>query len=206
MVSKSDHCLLVEQIEKQLDDYLGPCGFEYSFFLTGWYNLMVSPKLQLDMDLAPYSDCLAVCLISNPQMFEKTFVHWMNLWSFESGVESIQTELKRLKSEFANHDFTPNLTDYLDWTVFFTMNNFIKSMCANLQLKLDKFDFERLTSVKWIPDFALKPVTRLPYVHVQSAGYVSGLAYFYRPIDFGLSTNYVGCSLHPTYGGWFGFR
>ena len=60
-----------------------------------------------------------------------------------------------------------------------------------------------------IHDFDMQP-TRRPKVLVQTAGHVSGAAYYYQKNDV---ENYdwndkkiFGVSIHPVYGGWFSFR
>jgi len=46
-------------------------------------------------------------------------------------------------------------------------------------------------------------VHRRPKVLMQTAGHISGAAYFYRNT---ISKSALGVSIHPRYGGWFGFR
>jgi methylmalonic aciduria homocystinuria type C protein len=59
-------------------------------------------------------------------------------------------------------------------------------------------------------------VGRRPKVIVQVAGHVAGQAYYYQRKDIvdpdwkregtGAGSHVYGCSIHPKYGGWFGFR
>ena len=63
--------------------------------------------------------------------------------------------------------------------------------------------------VDFIQDFELLP-SRQPKLLVQTAGHVSGAAYYYQPshiIDPPWGTRRMfGVSMHPRYGGWFAFR
>lgn len=64
--------------------------------------------------------------------------------------------------------------------------------------------------LEFIQDFELLP-NRRPKLLVQTAGHVSGGAYYYRRQDCAIdpwesSKKIFGASLHPDYGGWFAFR
>ena len=60
-----------------------------------------------------------------------------------------------------------------------------------------------------IHDYELHP-TRRPKILVQTAGHVSGAAYYYQPSDddrkIWPNKKIFGVSLHSVYGGWFAFR
>ncbi|XP_002158852.3 cyanocobalamin reductase / alkylcobalamin dealkylase [Hydra vulgaris] len=60
-----------------------------------------------------------------------------------------------------------------------------------------------------IHDFDMGP-TRKPKVLVQTAGHVSGAAYYYQKKDVDYpdwkDKKLYGVSIHPVYGGWFSFR
>jgi len=56
-----------------------------------------------------------------------------------------------------------------------------------------------------IHDFDLQP-NRMPKVLVQTAGHVSGIAYYYQPKNGDPADCKVGVAIHKNYGGWFGFR
>ncbi|XP_071492457.1 cyanocobalamin reductase / alkylcobalamin dealkylase-like [Diadema antillarum] len=62
-----------------------------------------------------------------------------------------------------------------------------------------------------IQDFEMHPATRRPKLLVQTAGHVSGAAYYYKKEDVSnspwpLKKKIYGVSLHPNFGGWFAFR
>ena len=68
------------------------------------------------------------------------------------------------------------------------------------------FGEEKVDSIQ---DFELLP-SRRPKLLVQTAGHVSGAAYFYQASDvtdppWGTKRMF-GVSMHPRYGGWFAFR
>ncbi|CAH8468296.1 unnamed protein product [Schistosoma turkestanicum] len=204
---------IVQCLLKELTEELSPYGFDISPFLSGWYNAHVSSRVQLGPDLAPYDDCLCICLISNPQMFEKTFLPTVLDWCEKSGVESLDNVLKRLKTQYYGFKFLPGPDDPFDWSVFIRLQNALHNSIQNLKCKLSSDELLKFNDAKWIPDYAIKPVTLFPYVHVQTAGHVSGMAYFHQPNELirnnpyeKKSGNYSGVSLHPYYGGWFGFR
>jgi len=60
-------------------------------------------------------------------------------------------------------------------------------------------------------DFEMRPGTRRPKILVQTAGHVSGAAYFYQKNDivnppWPSDQKIFGVSLHPKYVGWFALR
>ncbi|XP_041358604.1 cyanocobalamin reductase / alkylcobalamin dealkylase-like isoform X3 [Gigantopelta aegis] len=64
--------------------------------------------------------------------------------------------------------------------------------------------------VEVIHDFEMTP-NRRPKVLLQTAGHVSGAAYYYQQNDLKENTwpqkkKMYGVSIHPRYGGWFAFR
>ncbi|CAH8490883.1 unnamed protein product [Schistosoma margrebowiei] len=199
---------LVQCILKELAEELSPYGFDISPFLSGWYDANTSSKVRLGSDLTPHEDCLCICLLSNPQMFEKTFIPTVFDWCKESGIESLDNVLKCLKTRFCGSRFLPGSDDPFDWTVFIRLQKALSSSVQKLKLNLTPDESTKLNNAEWIPDYAIRPVTRLPYVHVQTAGHVSGMAYFHQPSDSikKKCSSYSGVSLHPYYGGWFGFR
>jgi methylmalonic aciduria homocystinuria type C protein len=82
-------------------------------------------------------------------------------------------------------------------------------------LKAEFLDLQRSFSnhkTEFIQDHELHP-NRRPKILLQTAGHVSGAAYYYqrsdvRPNDqpWDAGTNIYGVSVHPRYGGWFAFR
>ena len=72
-----------------------------------------------------------------------------------------------------------------------------------------KRTFPKMT-VEAIHDFEVHH-NRKPKVLVQTAGHVSGAAYYYQRTDvsndpWDKATKIYGVSVHPKYGGWFAFR
>lgn len=68
-----------------------------------------------------------------------------------------------------------------------------------------------LQDVAAIHDFETCPRTRKPRVLVQTAGHVAGVARYYQrgdvtPDPWPTERKLYGVSIHPKYGGWFGFR
>ncbi|VEL28180.1 unnamed protein product [Protopolystoma xenopodis] len=73
-------------------------------------------------------------------------------------------------------------------------------------------------NIHFVPDYDINPVTWMPAVHLQTAGHISGLAYYHRIEEASSndsshfndrikhSRKLAGVSLHPVYGGWFAFR
>lgn len=74
----------------------------------------------------------------------------------------------------------------------------------NLKKELSDYDIEAMH------DFELLP-SRRPKILVQTAGHVSGAAYYYQrkdvqPDPWDDKTKIFGVSIHPKYGGWFALR
>ena len=62
--------------------------------------------------------------------------------------------------------------------------------------------------VEGIHDYEVHP-NRRPKILMQTAGHVSGAAYYYRQEHLkttDVDRKLYGVSIHPKYGGWFGFR
>mmetsp|Transcript_11432 Transcript_11432/g.42939 ORF Transcript_11432/g.42939 Transcript_11432/m.42939 type:complete len:390 (-) Transcript_11432:157-1326(-) len=60
-------------------------------------------------------------------------------------------------------------------------------------------------NIETLHDFDM--IQNRPRLLVQSAGHVSGMAFYYRPQQYGFDPELkYGCSMHSTYAGWFGFR
>ena len=67
-----------------------------------------------------------------------------------------------------------------------------------------------LRKLQIIYDFELQP-NRAPKILMQTAGHISGAAFYYQRSDTPIDTwsekeNIYGVSMHPRYGGWFAFR
>ena len=65
--------------------------------------------------------------------------------------------------------------------------------------------------VEAIHDFEMSPGYRRPWVLVQTAGHVAGVARYYQredvnPDPWPAEQRVYGVSMHPEYGGWFAFR
>ena len=79
--------------------------------------------------------------------------------------------------------------------------------CMKGVFKTIKKEFSEF-KVEGIHDYEMHP-NRRPKILLQTAGHISGAAYYYRQED--LKTSQVGnklygVSIHPKYGGWFAFR
>lgn len=180
-------------------------GFEIAPFLTGWYNELVAASVRLDPTICPHADCVAMCIISSPKMFEKSFLTHLASWFRSSNVRSLELVLRKLRSATLGVTQSPGLNDPLDWSVLLRISAALEITLRELEQRLPVEQVLLLTPHRFIPDFEMRPVSRLPVVHMQCAGHVSGLAYFHKP-DWKSPQNYPGCSLHHRYGGWFGFR
>lgn len=82
--------------------------------------------------------------------------------------------------------------------------------CMSFHFTQMKQDFPENDVISY-QDFEMTP-TRRPKILMQTAGHVAGAAYFYQRADIinnpwnNKSEKINGVSLHPKYGGWFGFR
>jgi len=66
-------CLKCTSVSDRVQEVLEPYGFECHPFLTGWYNELVSEKFKLDYP----PDTAACIVISQPSMFEKAFLPFL---------------------------------------------------------------------------------------------------------------------------------
>ena len=128
--------------------------------------------------LPHHPDTLAVLVISIPAMFEALFKPYL-LQRYTSQQHSQKEEI-----------------DPLD-------------RCMRAQFDRMKALFPA-QDVYYMQDFELLP-SRRPKILVQTAGHVSGAAYYYQSSDvsnppWDPSKKIYGVSIHPKYGGWFGFR
>ena len=70
MLCESEVAALAAEVEGEL---LAGCGLEIHPFLTGWYDELVGEKFHLDRP----PDTLALLVISQPAMFERTFLPYL---------------------------------------------------------------------------------------------------------------------------------
>lgn len=63
----------ITELCSQVEDILGDCGLEIHPFLVGWYNDQVDAKFRLNYE----SSTLAMVVISQPEMFEKSFLPFL---------------------------------------------------------------------------------------------------------------------------------
>ena len=64
----------VSELQIKVENIMCPGGFEVHPFLVGWYNEVVAPKFHLN-----YPDStLAFILISQPSMFEQSFLPYLS--------------------------------------------------------------------------------------------------------------------------------
>ncbi|KAL7057713.1 hypothetical protein AAHC03_017212 [Spirometra sp. Aus1] len=205
----------VDAIVDAFNSLLKPHGFQVHPFLVGWYNEHCSPRLQLS---GCSSDQLALCIISTPDMFERNFLP--HVFECLSSAPNLTDAYKQFDWP---KQFSP--LDPLDRSVYLRITHALHAFPDHLPLGERQHLSSVLNQVKrchWLPDYALRPVTRMPLVHVNSAGHASGVAYFHSPSEavevgvtepsevahLGVGTPHrlVGCSMHPYHGGWFGFR
>nr|XP_054764861.1 cyanocobalamin reductase / alkylcobalamin dealkylase-like [Lytechinus pictus] len=83
--------------------------------------------------------------------------------------------------------------------------------CVAEQLQKAKEALQPDHEVNIIQDFEVHPVTRRPKLLVQTAGHVSGAAFYYKRDSISMDPwdekkKIYGVSIHPNYGGWFAFR
>ena len=71
--------------QSKLDAYFNPLGFECHPFLTSWYNDKVNQKFRLEFA----DDALGYVIISQPSMFEKTFLPFLRHKCHENQSEFI---------------------------------------------------------------------------------------------------------------------
>ena len=82
--------------------------------------------------------------------------------------------------------------------------------CFKLEFMKLKESLSQRYSTEFIQDYELLP-NRRPKILLQTAGHVSGAAYYYqrnhvKDPPWKAETNIYGVSVHPVYGGWFAFR
>jgi len=157
-------------------------GFEFAPFLVGWYNGLVDNKYKL-----PYSeDTVAFMALSNHRMFQASTKPYVQKRGRapddpidECTFWSLVRVVKIMRSTFLTQDIDPII--YSDW--------------------IPENDDHNKRTVQLGPDRAVQFL-------YQSAGHVAGMAYYYRPTEEEKkqNENLFGVSVHPNYGGWFGFR
>ncbi len=194
----------MEALVRAFNSRLNPFGFEAHPFLMGWYNDVVSPRLQIPCE---DPNQVAFCIISNPDFFENSFLPHVKAWLEQADC---------LTSAYAGIDWPKEFTpaDPLDRSNYLRLSNALREVTEEAGLSV-------MQNAKYIPDYALRPVTRMPVVHVTSAGHVAGVAHFHSPkeaetgeevegetnaVGTGNPHRLVGCCLHPYHGGWFGYR
>ena len=64
----------VSELQNKVENIMCPGGFEVHPFLVGWYNEVVAPKFHLDFP----DSTLAFILISQPRMFEQSFLPFLS--------------------------------------------------------------------------------------------------------------------------------
>lgn len=84
------------------------------------------------------------------------------------------------------------------------LDEFISSYLYKLKSKIPNEEIEIMMDYELLPD-------RRPKVLVQTAGHVSGAAFYYRRENvkndpWKANTKIYGVSIHEKYAGWFGFR
>ena len=70
VLCESEVAALAAEVEGEL---LAGCGLEIHPFLTGWYDELVGEKFHFDRP----PDTLALLVISQPAMFERTFLPYL---------------------------------------------------------------------------------------------------------------------------------
>lgn len=226
------------------------------FEQIGWYNESVQEPFKL-----PYNDhALAALFISRPDMFEKTFLpFFVKNYVSEKGKGNLENDglsfdRKKVTSKLVtnNHvSFTPRpfLRDPIDEC----MKKYFAEVKQDIECKPESFFLDSSrpsllsslsssssfssgqTVVHSFFDFDMNAFRR-PSILMQTAGHVSGAAFYYRGDDVVrqlqkqqekslqdskdeeeeisessrevLSTGrrLWGVSLHPQFGGWFAFR
>jgi len=96
-----------------------------------------------------------------------------------------------------NHSTTDSSTDFLDQCICDCFKSTSKLFMEH--------------EIEMMHDFEIRPGTRRPKILVQTAGHVSGAAYFYQKENitnppWASDQNIYGVSLHPKYAGWFALR
>ena len=223
--------MVCENLKEKLASYNGK-GFEFHFFKVGWYNKLVSKSFWL-----PYNEnALSIIIISQPCMFEKTFIPFLlKIWkqsmlnSKQKSSEALQSIRDLLcESEIDCSDFgnkvLSTIDEFLDKLTLDPINECMQEAFREMAGTLPYDNVIRLH------DFQMTPHRR-PEVLVQTAGYVAGAVAMYRQEDllsYGSdplnvlsqmntesAVNFVDekskrklfpVCLHPDFGGWFGLR
>ncbi len=180
--------ITVKRLQDCLDAHLSPRGFEAHPFLVGWYNQVVADKFKL-----PFcEDAVAFVILSQPSMFERTFLPYL----MDHIDDSDDDVFKRI--------------DPLDKC----MREAMAEVRAVISKELGDGSVAG-EGVQVIHDFELLPGRR-PKILAQTAAHVAGAARFLRPATdledpeaalAGLRSPkaYPVC-VHPRFGGWFAIR
>ncbi|KHN82462.1 MMACHC-like protein [Toxocara canis] len=157
-------------------------GFECHRFKVGSYNKLVAADFQL-----PFAeDVMAVVVLNTPSFFETTFKRWL---------QSQATGGKGLNELIERFGANPMQAYFLE--KFERVKRDLLPVKAHV---IQDFDFTK---------------SRIPKVLLTTCGMVSGAAYFYRPSENApyiidpvthVQKRRMGLSLHPKFGGHFGFR
>ncbi|XP_019855037.1 PREDICTED: methylmalonic aciduria and homocystinuria type C protein homolog isoform X2 [Amphimedon queenslandica] len=156
-----------------------------STIVIQWYNDKVSDSFKL-----PYNgDTLAVLIISAPKMFEELLKPFILGGKYKrEGFNALKDEENERKEEGGS--------DPLDQC--------FRDVFNKLQTHFSQY------KTTFIQDYELHH-NRRPKILLQTAGHVSGSAYYYQRGDvprapWGEDKPIYGVSVHPRYGGWFAFR
>uniref|UniRef100_A0A915AK63 Cyanocobalamin reductase (cyanide-eliminating) n=1 Tax=Parascaris univalens TaxID=6257 RepID=A0A915AK63_PARUN len=157
-------------------------GFECHRFKVGSYNALVASEFQLAYE----ADVMAVVVLNTPSFLETTFKHWL---------QSQRGEHEALNELIARFGANPLQAYFIG-----KFGQVIKDLRPVEARVIHDFDFNNNCT---------------PKVLLTTCGMVSGAAYFYRPLESGNSKTdpvthakkrCMGLSLHPKFGGHFGFR
>uniref|UniRef100_A0A0M3I1X5 Cyanocobalamin reductase (cyanide-eliminating) n=1 Tax=Ascaris lumbricoides TaxID=6252 RepID=A0A0M3I1X5_ASCLU len=157
-------------------------GFECHRFKVGSYNALVASEFQLAYE----ADVMAVVVLNTPSFLETTFKHWL---------QSQKGEHEALNELIAKFGANPLQAYFIR-----KFGQVIKDLRPVEARVIHDFDFNNNCT---------------PKVLLTTCGMVSGAAYFYRPLESGKSRidpvthvekRSMGLSLHPKFGGHFGFR
>ncbi len=183
IISASDAGDYTVRLSRRLD----PFGFECHPFQVGWYNRRVGAKFALPHDDA----CLAVVVLSRPDMFENAFLPYL-----AAAAAATTGAAAKREEEEANRD-------PLDECMRQTMR----------EAREDVFGGDTEDEVDIIHDFELLP-NRRPKIIAQTAAHVSGAVRLFQKCDVKDQTLFdpvkspkvFPVCLHPKFGGWFAIR
>ncbi|XP_067929927.1 cyanocobalamin reductase / alkylcobalamin dealkylase-like [Watersipora subatra] len=163
-----------EALVQKVREAASPRGFDVHFFKVGWYNELVDESFHLPYD----HDALALLLLSNPDMFELSFIPFLRSSAYE-----------------------PTKNDPLDQFIKHYVSHLRETVLRERDIEV-YYDYEmdpRTRRPRIIMQTAGHAAGAAFYYH-------QGLISHLLPENSTHAKKLFPVSIHPEYGGWFAFR